>query len=284
MSIDVAAAEAFIYSSARLLDRHRTAVLLHGAPVEPVELALSAYRNADGGYGHALEPDARGPASETTAALHALEVLEEINRLDTGIRDVADWVAGVAGPEGGVPFVLPAAAAYPLAPWMVPGGASHLTFGLAALVERAGIRSDWLGAATDWCWRQLDHPEALQAYWLKYALDFLDRTPDADRAAQAITRLRPLLRPDGSVPVDGGTGDEQLTALTLAPRPEARSRALFTDEQITAGLDELEAAQQDDGGWTFDWAAWAPGQASEWRGLVTLRALQILDANGRLAR
>lgn len=274
MAVDVLSAERFIYSSARLLDRHRMAVLLHDASTGPALAALAAYRNADGGYGHALEPDARGPESETTATLHALEVLEELGALDGALADVSAWVASVTAPDGGVPFVLPAAANYPLAPWMVNGGGSHLTFGFAALLTSA--------AASDWCWRRLERAGELQGYWLKYALDFLDRTPGDGRAAEVIETIRPLLRPDGSVPVEGGTADEKLTALTLSPRPAARSRVLFTDDQISVGLDDLEAAQHGDGGWTFDWAAWAPGQASEWRGLVTLRALQLLHAHGRL--
>ena len=282
MPVDRPAAEAFIYSSARLLDRHRAAVLLYGASVQPVLTALAAYRNPDGGYGHALEPDARGPESETTAALHALEVLEEIDALTDPLADVSTWVAHVAEPDGGVPFVLASAAAYPLAPWMVADGGSHLTFGLAALVGVAGASNTWLDAATQWCWTRLADVADLDGYSLKFAFDFLDRTPDASRAVEAIETLAPLLRPDGSVAVHGGTDDEKLTALTLSPRPTGRSRRLFTDSQIETGLDELESGQQPDGGWTFDWDAWAPGQASEWRGLVTLRALQTLKANGRL--
>jgi hypothetical protein len=44
----------------------------------------------------------------------------------------------------------------------------------------------------------------------------------------------------------------------------------------------LEGGQQDDGGWTFDWLAWSPGQTVEWRGALTLRALQVLAAHGRI--
>jgi hypothetical protein len=165
---------------------------------------------------------------------------------------------------------------------MVAGGGSHVTFGLAGLLIAAGQSSDWLATASDWCWQQLERPGHLHAYWLKFALDFVDRTHDEARALQVIETLRPLLGPDGSVPVGGGTADEKLTALTLSPRPNGRSRALFTHEQVSLGLEQLEAFQQHDGGWTFDWAAWAPAQATEWRGLVTLRALQVLRAHGRL--
>lgn len=258
------------------------AVLLHDDPIDPVLRALAAYRNPDGGYGHALEPDVRGPYSETTSTLHALEVLDELDALADPLADVGDWIAAVAEPDGGVPFVLPTATGYPLAAWMLPDGGSHLTFGLAALLGAAGARTDWLARATEWCWQRLSHVGDLNAYWLKYALGFLDRVPDAGRALQVIETLQPLLRPDGSVPVPGGTADETLTALTLSPHRGSRSRALFTDKQIELCLDQLEAGQQDDGGWTFDWAAWSPAQADEWRGLVTLRALQVLHNNGRL--
>ena len=106
--------------------------------------------------------------------------------------------------------------------------------------------------------------------------------PDEARAKAAIERLRPRVGPDGSIPVSGGTEDERITPLALSERPGARSRALFTDEQIEADLDRVESEQQDDGGWTFDWLAWSPGQTVEWRGAMTLWALFSLRANGRL--
>ena len=81
----------------------------------------------------------------------------------------------------------------------------------------------------------------------------------------------------------GGQEDERLTPLDLSPHPGRRSRALFTDEQIARGLGALEAGQQEDGGWTFDWLAWCDGQRVEWRGGVTLRALATLIAHDRTA-
>jgi hypothetical protein len=68
----------------------------------------------------------------------------------------------------------------------------------------------------------------------------------------------------------------------LSGRPGLRSRALFSADQIDAELDLLERGQRDDGGWTFDWLGWSPGQSVETRGLVTLRALATLAAHGRI--
>src|SRR5215210_6493899 len=102
MPIDIAAAESFVHANARLLDRHRLAVLVHGAPVEPVLDALRAYRNPDGGFGHALEPDVRAPESEPSATLHALAVLAEVERLaDPMVSAAAAWVASIAEPDAG---------------------------------------------------------------------------------------------------------------------------------------------------------------------------------------
>jgi hypothetical protein len=117
---------------------------------------------------------------------------------------------------------------------------------------------------------------------VKFALDFLDSVPDEARAVAAIEQLRPRIGADGSIAVSGGTEDERLTPLMLSERPGARSRALFTEDQIEADLDRLEKGQQDDGGWTFDWLAWSPGQSVEWRGAMTLRALATLAAHGRV--
>jgi hypothetical protein len=282
--VDVAAAERFVSANARLLDRHRLAVLLHGAPSDPVIQALRAYRNADGGFGHALEPDVRAPESEPAATLHALDVLAEIEALeDPMVAAAAVWIATIANADGGLPFVLPTAAPHPHAPWMAPSAeGSHLTFAIAARLWEARSSDPWLPRATDWCWHRLQNPDELGGYWVKFALDFLDALPDGDRASAAIESLRSRLSPDGSLPVEGGTENERLTPLTLSPRPWGRSRTLFTRDQIDADLELLERGQQQDGGWTFDWLAWSPGQTVEWRGAVTLRALATLQAHQRI--
>jgi hypothetical protein len=284
MPVDLNAAEQFVLANGRLLERHQLAVLMHGAPVTSVLAALRAYRNPDGGFGHALEPDVRAPQSEPAAALHALEVLIDIDAPgDPMIADAANWVAGIAGADGGVPFVLPSAADHPHAPWMVPSaGGSHLTFAIAGALWASGTEVPWRQLGSDWCWTRLEDAQALGGYSVKFALDFLDRVDDAPRAVAAIERLRAQLDEDGSLPVAAGTEHERLTPLTLSARPNRRSRSLFSPEQINADLDRLERTQQPDGGWEFDWLAWSPGQSVEWRGILTLQALRTLTAHGRL--
>jgi hypothetical protein len=283
MRIDHRAAESFIWSAARLVDRHRYSMLFADGSAEPVVEALRGYRNPDGGFGHALEPDLRCPASQPAPTLYALEMLSEAGAADGEMaRDARGWIAEVAEPDGGIPSVLRGFEQYPHAPWFQPGPGSVLTLGLAATVHAAGVTDDaWLERATNWCWRSIETTEQTGGYWLKYACAFLDAVPDDERARAAIASLTASVETSAIAPV-GGVEGEALRPLDLSPRPEGRSRGLLSTDQIEAHLDAVESEQQQDGGWVFDWLAWSPAQTTAWRGNVTIRALTWLRDNGRL--
>ncbi len=284
MPVDRTAAETFIWSTARLVDRHRYAMLFAGGPVAPIIAALSAYQNPDGGFGHGLEPDLRCPSSQPGPTLYALEVLKEARMLDTDVaRAARAWLARIAEPDGGVRAALPGFEAYPHAPWWSgEPTSSMLTFGVVAVLHAGEVVEDaWLAGATDWCWRAIEAERAPSAYWLKFACAFLDNVPDADRAHAALEALASTADPTAIAP-EGGAEGEALRPLDFSPRPDSRTRAvLVSDPQIEAHLDAVEAEQRDDGGWMFDWPAWSLAQTADWRGIVTLRALTWLRANGR---
>jgi hypothetical protein len=155
--VDRTAAERFIWSTARLVDRHRYAMLFADGPAEAVVDALRGYRNPDGGFGHALEPDLRCPGSQPAPTLYALEMLDEAGAADNQLaRGARAWIASIAASDGGVPSVLPGFDDYPHAPWFASGPGSVLTFGLAAVLHAGGVSGDdWLTRATDWCWREI---------------------------------------------------------------------------------------------------------------------------------
>ena len=68
---------------------------------------LRAYRNADGGFAHAVEPDVRGPVSQPVGVHTVMEVLHEIGAHDDPmIGSACDWLASVTRDDGGVPFCL----------------------------------------------------------------------------------------------------------------------------------------------------------------------------------
>jgi hypothetical protein len=286
MPIDRAAAESFIWSAARLLDRHRYGLRWAGGPVQPVIDALRAYRNPDGGFGHALEPDLRCPGSQPAPTLYALEILSEAGAADGEMaRDARAFIASIAAPDGGIPFVLPGFESYPHAPWwsgLGPQPGSFLTLGLAAVLHAGGVSGDdWLDRATSWSWRSIETTEQPRGYQLKYACAFLDAVPDAERARAAIASLAARVDPSAVAPA-GGIEGEALRPLDFSPLPGSRSRGLVGETQVAAHLDAVESSQLQDGGWMFDWLAWSPAQTADWRGNVTIRALAWLRDNGRL--
>jgi hypothetical protein len=121
------------------------------------------------------------------------------------------------------------------------------------------------------------------AYVLAFSVRFLDALHDSrpDEADLLLRRLRSFVPADGKIPVRGGTEQEALHPLDLAPYPDGIARTLFTREVIDADLDRLAALQQDDGGWTVDYLEISPAGALEWRGYATVRAIDILRRNGR---
>ena len=82
---DFNAAAAFVAASARVLDRRRFQRLFEDGPAAPVRDAVAAYRNDDGGFGHALEPDCRAPGSQPAAAEMALRIMDETDAWDEAL-------------------------------------------------------------------------------------------------------------------------------------------------------------------------------------------------------
>ena len=77
---DFNAAAVFSAASARVLDWRRFQRLFQDGPAAPVRDAVAAYRNEDGGFGRALEPDGRVPGSQPAAKEMALRALDIGNK------------------------------------------------------------------------------------------------------------------------------------------------------------------------------------------------------------
>lgn len=105
---DFDAAAEFMATRARVLDRRVFQRLFQGGAPEPVRDAVAAYRNDDGGFGHALEPDLRAAASQPAAVEMALRIMDAADAWDEHlVRDAIDWLVTIAPAEGGAPFGLP---------------------------------------------------------------------------------------------------------------------------------------------------------------------------------
>jgi hypothetical protein len=283
---DIDAAAQYLAANARVLERRRFERLFSGGGPLPVRDAVAAYRNADGGFGHALEPDGRGPGSQPLAIEFALRVLHEADAWDTGLAEGAcEWLTAHAPPGGGAVFVSPSTGGWPHAPWLVPEDgepASLITTGLiAATLHTRRVEHPWLDGATALLWSRIGSLTSTGPYDMRAVLRFLDSVPDRGRARKAAARLGPVIFGQDLVAMEPGAPGEVHTPLDFAPQPGSPARELFDEAVFAAHLDHLAAAQRDDGGWMFNWLAWSPAAEREWRGAVTVDTLHLLRANGR---
>src|SRR5437660_2280309 len=115
------AAEQFMLLNARLVDRLCFACLFRRAPAGPAVGALRPYQNADGGFGHALEPDGRTPFSQPLTTSLAFDMLDELNRFDDDlVLPACRYLDSISRADGGVPFVHPSIRPHARAPWWQP--------------------------------------------------------------------------------------------------------------------------------------------------------------------
>jgi hypothetical protein len=284
---DFSAAAAFVAANARVLDRRRFQRLFENGPAAPVRDAVAAYRNDDGGFGHALEPDCRAPGSQPAAVAMALHIMDETGAWDEDlVRGACDWLAAVAPAEGGAAFVEAKLAGWAHAPWWVPEEghpASLVATGMiAGTLHARGVSHPWLDGATEVMWNRIAKMDEPGAYEMFGVLAFLQHVPDRDRAREVFGRVGPLILERNLVALDPEAPGEVHGVLSFAPEPDSLARALFDDATVQAHLDHLAQGQKDDGGWTFNWPAWSPAAELDWRGFLTVDALRALRAHGRL--
>ncbi|WP_186785709.1 hypothetical protein [Streptomyces misionensis] len=290
-------AEQFVWLTARVLEQRLFAYhFLRGAP-DAVEAALDAYRNPDGGYGHALEPDLRGPVSQPLHTAHALRVLDAVGRCGgQRVERVCRYLTSVSTADGALPAVHPSQRGYPAAPFVpvVDDPPSDLltTAPVVGLLHRNEVWHAWLFRATDFCWQAVENLEKSHPYEVQAAVAFLDCVPDRPRAQAAADRLGRLVREQRLAALDPDRLDAYPVAPGYAPgehhfphdfarSPASLARAWFTDEEMVRSLDHLAAEQRADGGWPVRRRHWAPVPALEARPMVTIEALCTLRAYGR---
>jgi hypothetical protein len=285
---DFDAAAQFVAANGRVLDQRRFQRLFQGGSALPVRDAAAAYRNDDGGFGHALEPDCRAPGSQPAAVAMALRVLDEADAWDADLaRGACDWLATVEPASGGAAFMEATLSGWPHAPWWVPEEghpASLIATGMiTGTLHARGVQHPWLDRATEVMWTRLAQAGSeLGAYEMLGVVGFLQHVPDRDRAIAVFGQVGHVLLDNNLVALDPEAPGEVHSPLDFAPEPDSLARALFDDATIKAHLDHLAHAQRDDGGWTFNWPAWSPAAERDWRGCLTVDALRILRANGWL--
>ena len=295
MTVDLAAAAAFLAGSARVLDRRRFDLLFGDGGPEELLAAVDGYRNPDGGYGWGLEPDLRSRTSQPGGALHAFEVFADVAPAASArAAELCDWLDGVTLPDGGLPFALPVPDPAACAPFWASADGTESSLQITAIVAATAHRvaaadpavagHPWLARATEYC---LTAVRALgpdpHAMVLAFASQVLDAaSPLVPEAADLVDALRPHVPADGLLHVAGGAADEFMRPLDFAPFPGGPARSLFSAAVVDAELQRLADEQQPDGGWAVDFDSYSPAATLEWRGHRTVHALLLLRANGVL--
>jgi len=291
-----AAADAFVREKGRPLDAALLDLTLGRGSADAALAALIGFQNADGGFGHGLEPDLASPASSAIATSIGLRIL---TRLETPARRptvvaAIDWLGGALDREAGVwPIVGQDVELGPHAPWWswsddLAANWNGFRFNPTAEILAHLYRfreltpPDLLTCAEAGLRRALAEMALIEnAYDLKCAIRLAEGDglpPDLARPLEGLVR-RSIAAHDPS--------DEHASPFDAAPTP-ASPFADLVDGRIEAALTALIAAQADDGGWSpfWDWTfvdakAWAKAKA-DWRGQLTRDAVEVLLAYGRV--
>ncbi len=289
MPIDLVAARTFIHTHGRLLDRHVFCAVFDGGDHAAVIRALAAYQNADGGFGHGLEPDKRCPSSQPLDVEVAFEYLATVGATppDEFLR-AFDFLAGLADERGWVPVLLPTIAGFPRAAhWAASDEYPpdvNPTAAIAGHAHALGVRHPWIDLVTESMFAELEHGALpSDAHSLLCITRFLEHAPDPARTASIAERVAATVPHSDFFRARADADGYGLDPLDFAPRPTSMANAWFDAESIAAHLDALERRQAPDGGWPIAWEPPGPASTSEWRAIRTLGALRALWAHGRIA-
>ncbi len=296
----------FLKMQARPLERALFEHYFEGAGLEPVYSVLACFQNPDGGFGHALEPDARTPSSAALPTAIGLHRLAELGcPVDHPlVQKEIDWLLENWNPEAHVwRPVAPDTNDHPHAPWWHDeNGSLSRTFDGFLLIPRVLILASlyhysslvepvWLerltGETVD-CIEQVKLGEGGGGSDLEYAFALASAGNLPGEYAERIRRHIRQSLPKAVVTDPARWHTYCVTPLRAFPAPQMEGTELFADA-IQAHLDYQIDHQSPDGSWkpTWTWGGaypehWAQAER-EWSGQITLEMLLTLRAYGRLA-
>jgi hypothetical protein len=294
-------AKAFVKDQARELDRRLFEHLFEDGKPEAVSGALSRYQNADGGFGQAIEPDFRLPASSPMATTIGLAVLRDLQAspghpmVQKAIRYLLDtydparkgWISTPRQVND-----------FPHAPWWhfdEKNGKNGVESGANPGAEIVGYFHTW--------------PELVPAGFLKEVtsakLAYLETLPEKMEMHDLICFVRLAERLPNEL-LDPITGKLEKSLASVVARdaqawasygPQPLMYVSSPDSPFTgrirsaveANLDYLIDTQGADGSWSPNWSwgenypeAWEQAKR-DWQGQMTVDNLRKLQAFGRLS-
>jgi len=297
------AAKNYLFAHGRKVDQQLFDYHFARGSATQVLAALLPYQNADGGFGHALEPDLRTAASTAVATQQGFAILRTIGASgrEPVVQHAIHYLLTTLEAATLVwPIVGPEVEDAPHAPWWTyvnihANFRGFLANPRAALV---GFLHDYadlvppplLAELTDAVITHLEaEPDQLEMHDLFCYLSLANtvKLPPAART-RVMAKLHRTIPP--SVATDPELWDGYvLFPLDVAPTPEAPFARSIDRAAIAANLDLWIESQLPDGSWPLSWGwdfvnkdAWARAER-DWKGYHILHRLQTLVAYGRVA-
>jgi hypothetical protein len=278
MSTDaIARAGQYVRQHGRDIDQARFAYHFQRATQEELLGVLARYQNADGGFGHALEPDIAAPDSNPFATELALSVCLQasIDAAHPLLARAVAYLEQTQDDDGGWRFA-EGIYAHPLAPWFQGWQWPSLNPActIAGVLKELGLGSTSLHARVDALFARLarlDDVASDDFYGVRpYACYFLPSWEHPQRDLYLAGVLWWLIRQHLA-----GTLADGDHFFAYVRTPSTYTGRLLPEALLNAHLDQLVAEQADDGGWPSPYD-------SHWRGWTTVQNLLTLRAFGRL--
>lgn len=294
-----ASARHYLLTEARPLEAATFRHEFEGGSDRDVLAELAAFQNRDGGFGGAMEPDFRLPASSplaTSLALQRLSALPPSAPRSEMAEAAMGYLMARYDPDRPGWVAVPAEIVeYPRAPWWDPG-------------EEQGAAQSWPNPTAELTGYLYEFPltpgDKLCQPLTERALSWLDDLTEPVEMHDLLCFLRlavrlpePLQaelyrRLDPRVPevvaVDPAAwASYSLQPVQVAPSPQSRYYPSLRPA-VEANLDHLIGSQGQDGAWEPSWTwgryeeVWQTARR-EWKGILTLDNLRLLQAYGRLS-
>ena len=293
-------AQDFMLQRARPLERALYRYHFENAPAAEVRAALAGFQNEDGGFGRALEPDFRLPASSAIATSLGFHHLREagVPAPDPLVRAAVRWAQAAFDRDlDRWSVVPPAVNDWPHAPWWTWTGPGDPGFTANPGVEfvahfwryREAVDPAFLSEITARAEELIARQPARPEMHDLLGIINLAETPSVpanlrNQAANYVRQAGPkIVARDPEAWAGYG-----VKPVLLAPRADSLLTPLLGDA-LTANLDFEIARQGDDGAWAPNWnwgglfAGDWPLAELEWKGVLTLRILLTLRSYGRLS-
>jgi hypothetical protein len=290
---DFLKARDFILTNARMIERRLYQFHFENDSPEGVFHAVYAYRNADGGFGHGMEPDTASPESQPLFSIMALETLDEIGYLTEEIilNDFMPYFESITTEKGGIPWMFRPKSTYPceehfktVKEW----AALSTTAPLLGILEKYKIDIPWMKKAEQFVWSEFERIKEKHVFCYLCVprwLTFLKYTKNRDEAQKTMENLKNWILTEGVIcqdKTDAGWGlYGKPHSLNYAPSAESMLYPLFDKETIESDLKELINRQKEDGRWDT-WYGISDGTKLEWAGIQTLWTLKTLKNYNRI--